>query len=70
LLASNPQSFIAQLQNIAAAIRGETSVLVPGEEGLRSIRLIETCYREKTLLDQPWFAPAETSRARQIAAQP
>jgi predicted dehydrogenase len=70
LQASNPQSFIAQLQNIAAAIRGESSVLIPGEEGLRSLRLIEACYREKTLLDQPWFAPTETSRARQLSAQP
>ena len=70
LQASNPQSFIAQLQNLAAAIRGDASVFIPGEEGLRSLRLIETCYRERTLIDQPWFTPAETTRARQLAAQP
>ena len=69
-LATNPQSFIAQLQNLAAAIHGESAVLVPGEEGIRSVRLIAACYRERSLLDQPWFTPAETTRARQLAAQP
>jgi predicted dehydrogenase len=69
-LATNPQSFIAQLQNLAAAIHGESAVLVPGEEGVRSVRLIAACYRERSLLDQPWFTPAETTRARQLAAQP
>jgi len=70
LQASNPQSFIAQLQNLLAAIRGEASVLTPGEEGMRSLRLIEACYRERTLIDQPWLSPAETTRARQLATQP
>lgn len=49
------QSFIAQLRNIAAAIRGETQLLVPATEGARSLRLIERCYREKTPLPQPWL---------------
>jgi len=69
-LATNPQSFIAQLQNLAAAIHGESPVHVPGEEGIRSLRLIAACYRERTLVDQPWFTPAETTRARQLAVQP
>jgi predicted dehydrogenase len=67
---SNAQSFIAQLQNIAAAIRGKETLFIPGEEGIRSLRFIETCYRNRTLLEQPWFTAAETARARVLAAQP
>jgi hypothetical protein len=37
---------------------------------MRSLKLIEACYREKTLLDQPWLTPSEAQRARQIATQP
>lgn len=67
---TNPQSFIAQLQNVAAAIQGRETLLIPGEEGLRSLRFIESCYAHRTLIEQPWFTPAETERARQLAATP
>lgn len=67
---TNPQSFIAQLQNVIAAIEGRTPLLIPGEEGLRSLRFIETCYRQRTLIEQPWFTPAEAQRARHLAATP
>jgi predicted dehydrogenase len=70
LQASNPQSFIAQLQNIAASIRGEQTLLIPGEEGLRSLKLIESCYQNRRLLEHPWFTPAEMERARQLAVSP
>ncbi|MDD5199712.1 MAG: Gfo/Idh/MocA family oxidoreductase [Terrimicrobiaceae bacterium] len=68
-LATNPQSFIAQLQNVAAAIRGTQPLLIPGAEGIRSLRLIETCYREREVLDQPWFTPVESNRAQELAVQ-
>jgi len=67
---SNAQSFIAQLQNVAAAIRGTEALFIPGEEGIRSLRFIETCYRNRTLLEQPWLTAAETARARALTAQP
>ncbi len=63
---TNPQSFIQQLRNISAAIRGEGSLLVPGEEGARSLRFIEACYREKQYLEQPWFTVEEAKQARQL----
>lgn len=66
--ATNPQSFIAQLRNVAAAIQGRESLLIPGEEGLRSLRFIENCYANRKLIEQPWFTPAEAERARQLAA--
>lgn len=65
---TNPQSFIAQLRNVAAAIQGRETLLIPGEEGLRSLRFIETCYAHRTLIEQPWFTPAEAERARHLAA--
>jgi predicted dehydrogenase len=67
-LATNPQSFIAQLQNVLAAIRGQAPLLIPGPEGIRSLRFIERCYAERTLLDQPWFTPAENARAAQLSS--
>lgn len=38
------QSFTAQIQNFLRAINGSESLVVPGEEGIRSLRLIEACY--------------------------
>ncbi|XHR30181.1 MAG: Gfo/Idh/MocA family protein [Chthoniobacteraceae bacterium] len=66
---SNPQSFIAQLQNIAATLQGRETLRVPGEEGLRSLRLIERCYRERSgLLEMPWLTPGETATAQHLAS--
>lgn len=67
---TNPQSFIAQLRNVVSAIEGQEPLLISGEEGMRSLRFIETCYRERTLIEQPWFTPEEAERARQLAATP
>lgn len=67
---TNPQCFIAQLQNVLAAIRGETQVRVNGRDGERVTRLIENCYASRRLLDQPWLEPAEAARARQLAKLP
>ena len=61
---SNPQSFIAQLQHVVAAIRAGTPVLVDGHEGLRVLRLIEACYARKQLLAQPWLGVGEETNAR------
>lgn len=68
--ATNPQSFIAQLRNVVSAIQGREPLQIPGEEGMRSLRFIEACYRERTLMRQPWFTEAEAERARQLAATP
>jgi predicted dehydrogenase len=63
---TNPQSFIQQLRNVLAAVRGEEKLLVPGEEGARSLRFIEACYREKKFLEQPWFTAEEAQQARKL----
>lgn len=66
---TNPQSFIEQLRNVAAAMRGRAPLRVPGEEGIRSLRLIARCYAARHLMPQPWFAPRETEAARRLAQQ-
>lgn len=57
-LETNPQSFIAQLVDVCAAVRGRTLPFVPGTEGVRAIRLIEACYARREPLEQPWTQPA------------
>ncbi|HEX2099075.1 MAG TPA: Gfo/Idh/MocA family oxidoreductase, partial [Candidatus Synoicihabitans sp.] len=64
---TNPQSFITQLQHVAAAIRSDSAVLVDGEAGARAVRLIEACYAQKRLLAQPWLTPTEAASAARLA---
>jgi predicted dehydrogenase len=66
--ATNPQSFIAQLQHVVHAIRTATPVLVNGQDGVRVLRLIEACYARKQLLTQPWLGTGEEGNARKWAA--
>ena len=66
--ATNPQSFIAQLQHVALAARAGTPVLVDGRAGVRVLRLIESCYARKELLAQPWLGSDEQAMARLRAA--
>jgi predicted dehydrogenase len=64
---TNPQCFIAQLQNVLAAVRGHTLPRVNGRDGERVTQLIENCYAHRRLLAQPWLEPAEAARAGQLA---
>lgn len=68
--ATNPQSFIAQLQQVITAVRNRTPLLVDGREGVRALRLIEACYARRQLLPQPWLGAAELANARQCAMHP
>jgi predicted dehydrogenase len=60
-------AFADQLRNVAAAARGDAPLVVPASEALASLRLVETCYRERELLDMPWLSPEEVVRARAAA---
>lgn len=55
------QSFSRQLQNVISAVHGEEALMIPGGEGLPSMRLIERCYRERTLMPMPWLGDFELS---------
>ena len=60
------QSFVKQLLNVVAAARGEEPLRVSGEEALHSLRLVENCYRCRTLLPMPWLTPRELEPARAL----
>lgn len=64
---TNPQSFIGQLVNVTAALQGREPLKVPGEEGIRSLQLIERCYAHRHLMEMPWLTEAETAAAHRIA---
>ena len=65
---TNPQCFIEQVRNVAATKRGLESLRIPADEGLRSLRLIERCYQNRSLMEMPWMAPDEQAEARRLAA--
>jgi len=64
---TNPQSFIQQICNVAAAMKGDEPLRIPGEEGIRSLRLIEQCYANRRLMPQPWLTPREADAARRLS---
>jgi predicted dehydrogenase len=64
------QSFVGQLRNVIAAIRGTEQLVVPGEQALQSLKLIEYCYRHRTLMPMPWLSQQEYARAQQLSKQP
>jgi predicted dehydrogenase len=61
--------FREQLENAVAAVRGESAPVVSGSDALRSLMLIEECYRTRTLLKSPWFTDAELRAASEWAAE-
>jgi predicted dehydrogenase len=65
--ANYTESFVAQLANCIEAITGDEKLVVPGEEGIRSLRLIEKCYQSRKLLAMPWLTEVEMARARELA---
>jgi predicted dehydrogenase len=62
------QAFVKQLLNFVSATRGMEPVLVPGEEGIRSLRLIERCYANRKLIPMPWLSEPEQSKAQSLAS--
>ena len=66
VLETNAQCFIRQLINVVGAIAGTEKLLVPGEEGIHSLRLIEQCYAQRHLVNQPWLSPEEAAASREI----
>jgi predicted dehydrogenase len=63
------QSFVNQLKNLIAAVRGSEPLLVPGETGLASLKVIDSCYAQRSLMYMPWLGEQEILRARQLAGR-
>jgi predicted dehydrogenase len=66
--ANFPQAFLAELRDLICAVRSGGRPAIPAEEGIRSLRLIEHCYQNRTLMDMPWLTPEEQKSSRLIAA--
>jgi len=62
------QSFVRQILNFVSASMGLESVLVPGEEGIRSLKLIEQCYTDRTLMAMPWLTDLEIQGCSKLSA--
>jgi predicted dehydrogenase len=62
------QAFLAQLQDVIFALQTAGSPTIPAEEGIRSLRLIEHCYQNRTLMDMPWLTPEERKAGQFLAA--
>jgi predicted dehydrogenase len=60
------QSFLSQLRNVIAALRGTEALRVPAAEGIASIELIEHCYRQRSLMAMPWLGDREIARGREL----
>jgi hypothetical protein len=55
---------------VVRAVRGTEEVFVPGQEGIKSLRLIEHCYRHQQLMCIPWLSEEEHSHAKQLNEAP
>jgi predicted dehydrogenase len=60
------QAFLAQLRNVVAALQGTDQLFVPAAEGIAGTELIEECYRQRSLMPQPWLDDREIARAREL----
>jgi hypothetical protein len=54
--ASTQDFFDRQLVEFERFLRGEPAVMASGDEGARSVELIERCYASRRRLDHPWLA--------------
>jgi predicted dehydrogenase len=56
-----PSPFVAELNDFVDAVRHQRPPAVSGEEGRRSVALVQTCYAARRELIHPWLAvPAPT----------
>jgi predicted dehydrogenase len=63
------QSFTSQICNLIAAIKGKGSLRIPGEEAIKSLKIIESCYKNRNLMPMPWLSASELKNARQLTEQ-
>lgn len=55
----------AELEDWVEAIINKRQPRVPGEEGRKSIALIEACYKNRKLLSLPWMSPISVEDIKQ-----
>ena len=68
-VANFEQSFVEQLRNVVASVRGEEQPFVGGQEALAAVRLVEHCYRHRTLIPMGWLNEREEARAETLSRE-
>lgn len=63
------QAFAEQVRDVVDAVRTRRDPRVTGEEGIRSLRLIEYCYAHRHLRPMPWLTAQEWQTACKLAGQ-
>jgi predicted dehydrogenase len=63
------QSFVRQLKNVIEAVCDGGSPFISGQDGIQSLRFVEQCYRQRTLIPMPWLEEREMARARALNAE-
>jgi hypothetical protein len=63
------QAFIFQIRNVVDAMHGHASLVAPGTDALRSLRLIDECRRRRKLMNMGWLTETECAAARTEADQ-
>jgi len=61
------QSYVTQIRNVICALAGEEMLAVSAQDALESIKVIEHCYKNRTLLPMSWMNPRELQRARTLS---
>ena len=67
--ASFSMAFAEQLRNVLAAVRKDGELLIDGEQGVLSMRLIEQCYSSRNLMSMPWLGQSEMSSTEKFFAK-
>ena len=58
------QCFVAQLENVVAAVRGSCALLAPAEAGIASLGMVESCYRARRPMSMGWLPDEEVAQAK------
>ncbi len=60
------QSFTDQLINVVAAMNGQERLRVSGEDGARSLRFVESCYKRRRPMEMNWMSEGEKETIKQL----
>jgi hypothetical protein len=63
------QAFMFQIRNVVDAMHRHASLVAPGADALKSLHLIDECYRHRKLMNMAWFTDIESARARTEAGR-
>jgi predicted dehydrogenase len=58
------EAFLPEWMNFLAAVRGQEDLVVPAAEAVKSLQVVENCYRQASFLEPPWFSDRERTEAR------